>query len=106
MEYIINFIATRLPKIIHHRNHLKHYWSIITEFRECYDNVHIDIDFSENLSIHVKFEPQPLHWHHEQVTIHSGILKAKGRKPYHPYISNDRKHVGWNKCRSSVLCCD
>ena len=92
MEYIINFIATRLPKIIHHRNHLKHYRSTITEFRECYDNVLIDIDFSENLSIPVKFEPQSLHWHHEQVTIYSGILKAKGRKSYHPYISNDRKH--------------
>ena len=44
------------------------------------------------LKIPVKFEPQSLHWSHEQITVHSGILKYNGVKSYHPYISDDRKH--------------
>ena len=36
MEEIISFIAERLSKTIHHRNQLKHYRSVIGEFRELY----------------------------------------------------------------------
>ena len=45
------------------------------------------------MSIPVKHEQQSLHWSHEQVTIHSGIVKLPtGDKSYHPYVSDDRKH--------------
>ena len=54
--------------------------------------VSIDIDFSENLSVPLKFEPQSMHWCHKQVTVHSGILKMNGEKSYHPYLSDDIKH--------------
>ena len=40
----------------------------------------------------VKCEPQDLQWSHEQITVHSGILKFKGEKSYHPYLSATRKH--------------
>ena len=56
------------------------------------NTVVIDIDFSENLSVPVKFEPQSKHWDHEQVTVYLGILKRGGNKYYHPYFSNDKKH--------------
>ena len=57
------------------------------------DTVCLDVDFAENLSIPVKYEPQSLHWFHEQVTIHSGIVKfPTGLKSYHPYVSDDRKY--------------
>ena len=92
LPFITNFISERLSKIINHRNHLKHYRNTIKEFREHFDTVALDVDFSENLSIPVKFEPQSLHWSHEQVTVHSGILKCNGVKTYHPYISDDKKH--------------
>ena len=92
MEFITNFISKLLSKIIHHRNQLKHYRTCIKIFNENFDTLSIDVDFSENLSIPVKSEPQSLHWSHEQVTIHSGIMKLQGEKSYHPYISNDKKH--------------
>ena len=41
----------------------------------------------------VKYEPLDLHWLHEQITVHSGILKFKGEKSYHPYLSSNRKYV-------------
>ena len=47
---------------------------------------------SENLSVPVKYKPQSLHWHHEQVTVHSGICKVDGEKTYHVQFSNDKKH--------------
>ena len=40
----------------------------------------IDVDFPENLKVPVKYEPQSIHWSHEQVTIHSAILKYQGRR--------------------------
>ena len=35
---------------------------------------------------------QSLHWHHDQVTVHSSIVKIHDEKSYHPYVSNDHKH--------------
>ena len=58
-------------------------------FKQC---ASVDIDFSENLTVAVKFEPQPLHWCHQQVTVHSGILKYNGKKNYIAHFSGDRKY--------------
>ena len=38
----------------------------------------------------VKHEPQSLHWNHQQVIIHSGIVKQGHEKSYHPFLSNDQ----------------
>ena len=40
----------------------------------------------------MKYEPQSLHWHKHQITIHSGIVKCNGEKSYHPYVSDSRVH--------------
>ena len=53
---------------------------------------YIDIDFSKNLTVPAKFELQSLHWSHEEITVHSGIIEMNGKKSYHPYLSMDRKH--------------
>ena len=52
----------------------------------------VNIDFSENLSIPVKFKPQSLHWTHKQVIVHSGITKACSEKSYHVHLSDDKKN--------------
>ena len=79
--------------MIHLRNHLHHYRYSIHKVLQNVHAVHLDVDFAENYSIPVKYEPQSLHWSHEQVTIHSGIFKlSTGHKSYHPYVSDDRKH--------------
>ena len=62
------------------------------EFRTLFDTVSLDLDFSENLQVPVKYEPQSLHWAHEQLTVHSGILKCNADKSYHAYLSNDKLH--------------
>ena len=89
IEFLLAFGENMIPNVIHHRNHLKHY-----QFQSHFKGVFIDIDFSQNLDVPVKFEPQSLHWTHEQVTVHSGILKTSDSdiKEYHPYISDDKKH--------------
>ena len=84
MTDIVAFINEILPKIINHRNHLRHYRSAIHTFRNMFDGVFLDIDFSENLKLPVKFEPQSMHWCHEAVTVHSGILKIHGEKVITP----------------------
>ena len=40
----------------------------------------------------VKYEPQLLHWPHEQVTVHSSLLNHKSQNSYHPYLSHEPKH--------------
>ena len=52
----------------------------------------VDIKFSENLSVPVKFKPQSLHWSLKQVIVHSGITKACSEKTYHVHLSDDKKH--------------
>jgi hypothetical protein len=92
METIIQFIDSFLTNFIHHRNHLKHYRSVIHELREQDDALWIDVDLSENLQVPVKEEPQAMHWSHEQITVHSGIVKVNGHKVYHPYLCAEKEH--------------
>ena len=58
-------------------------------FKKC---ASVDIDFSEHLTVPVKFEPQSLYWCHQQVTIPSKILKCNGEKNYIAHFSDDHKH--------------
>ena len=50
------------------------------------------MDFSENLTLPVKKQPQSLHWSNSQVSVHSGILKMQEHKIYHAYLSDNLKH--------------
>ena len=93
LEFLMKFITTNLlSKIIHHSNQLIHYRTVIKKFWGMFNTFLLEIDFSENLKVPVKFEPQSMHWPHEQVNIHPGILKFSGEKSYHPHLSDDRKH--------------
>lgn len=90
--YLADFFESFLDNIMHHRNILKHFRSTHERFIDLFDSIYLDIDFSENLTIPVKHEPQSLHWHKEQVSVHSGILKHLGEKSYHPYFSDSKTH--------------
>ena len=92
LEFILNFIEQFLRKIIHHGNHWWHYHNTIKDFREHFDALIMDIDFSENLFVPVKYEPQSLHWSYPQIIVHSGLVRYNGEKSYHPYLSSDRNH--------------
>ena len=89
---LIQFISELLPVIIHHRNMQKRYRSLIKPFLAMIDTVNMDIDFSENLTLGMKFEPSSMHWVKQQISVHSGILKLDEVKEYHPYISDSRTH--------------
>ena len=91
-QYLLSFISKLLPEIINHRNMLQLYRSTNKEFKDLFSSVVMDIDFSENLTLKVKFQLQSLHWYKRQVTVHSGIVKCSGNKTYHPYVSNGRSH--------------
>ena len=60
--YIINFIENFLIKFVYHRNKLKHFRSSVNDFYNFFDSVNIDMDFSVNLTLLVKKQPQSLHW--------------------------------------------
>ena len=91
--------------MIHWRNHLHHYRYSIHKIVQNVDIVHLDVDFAENLSISVKYEPQSLHWSYEQVTKHSGIVKLPTiHKSYHPsglYSSTNWPRFTWGQ--NSIL---
>ena len=80
MEFIAEFLSNFLPKIIYHRNHLKHNRSTISKVKEHFDSVFTDIDYAKNFTVPVK------------LTVHLGILKYQGEKSYHLYLSEDKKH--------------
>ena len=91
-KFLVEFTRNLLPDIIHHRNLLKLYRNIKGTFLDIMQCVYMDVDFSENLAIGVKQEPQSLHWTKHQVTVHSGIVKYSQEKTYHSYFSNSRVH--------------
>ena len=91
-KFLIEFLRNMLPNIINHRNMLKLYRNIKGAFLNTLNAVYMDIDFSENLTIGIKWEPQETHWTKTQVTVHSGLVKLDEEKVYHPYISNSRLH--------------
>ena len=78
--------------LIFHRNILKHFCSTVKSVVELFHHVYIDLDFSENLSVPVQYDPQSMHWHHEQASVRSGILKQQGEKSYHAYFSDSKVH--------------
>ena len=63
IQFILNFIDQLVSKMINHRDHLQVFDTQSSS--KCYA-VRLDVDFPENLSISVKYEPQSLHWSHEQ----------------------------------------
>ena len=67
-------------KIIHHRNQLKHYRSTMKEFRALFDTVSLDLDFSENLQVPVKYEPQSLHWANAKIVAHISLEPEGSQK--------------------------
>ena len=85
ISYLLRYISEKLTKFIHHRNKLPHYKSFIKTFKEHFDTVSLDTDFSQNFSIPVKSETQLLQWSHSHTTVHSSNLKNYGEKSYHPY---------------------
>ena len=93
VKFLVDFIDALLVKRIFHRNILKHYHSTVKSIVELFDKVQIDLDFSKNLSVPIKYEPQSMHWHYEQVSVHSSILKQQGEKSYHAYFSHSKVFV-------------
>ena len=91
LSFITDFISQWLIAIMHHHNQLRHYRNTKTSFRKNLNTL-MDIDFSENLQVPVRFEPQSLHWSHPQITVHSGLMKFNGQKTYHPYTSSEKKY--------------
>ena len=54
--------------------------------------LNLDVDFPENLLSSIMYEPQSLHWHHDQVSVQSQILKVDGEKSYNPYFFDSLRH--------------
>jgi len=81
-----------MPKLIHHRNELKHFESVVSVFHQIFYGVHLDLDYSENLTIPLKEMAQSIDWTQDTVPIHSGICKSKDGKTYHLYVSDSKKH--------------
>ena len=78
-QFLLSFIDELLPEIINHRNMLKLHRSVNAEFKNLFSSAVMDVDFSENLALGIKWEPQFLHWVKRQMTVHSGIVKCRGR---------------------------
>ena len=76
LTYLVEFIEALLPKITYHTNLLKLYRNTQKLFLNMFNCVYIDANFSENLTVGIKWEPQSLRWSKTQVTVHSGIVKA------------------------------
>ena len=62
MEFLAAFIDKLLPKTVYHRNMLHRYRKTIKPLTDALNAVYMDIDFVENLTVHVKYKSQLLQW--------------------------------------------
>ena len=70
---IVKFIDDMLPNIIHHRNQLKHYRNTVKAAINLFNCIEIDLDFSEKLTVALKYEPQSMHWTNSQLIVHCAM---------------------------------
>ena len=91
-KFLVEFMRRNLKNFVHHRNMLKLYRNLKHRFLDEMKAFYIDTDFSENLTIGMRWEPQSLHWCKLQVSIHSALVKYHEEKVYHPYVSDSRLH--------------
>ena len=91
-KFLVQFLRDILPNFVHHRNMLKLYRNLKHKFLDAMKAIYIDTDFSENLTVGIRWEPQSLHWCKLQVSVHSALVKYGEEKVYHPYISDCRTH--------------
>ena len=91
-KFLVEFLRKILKNFIHHRNMLKLYRNLKHKFLDSMNAIYLDTDFSENLTIGIKWEPQSYHWCKLQVSVHSALIKYLQEKVYHPYVSDSRVH--------------
>ena len=60
-KFLVNFMREVLSKLVHHHNILKLYHNLKAAFLENLECPYIDVDFSQNLPVGIKWEPQSLH---------------------------------------------
>ena len=61
VTFLLHFLEYIAPSIIHHGTLLTLYQNFKTSFFDHLDCEFINIDFTENLTIDIKWEPQSLH---------------------------------------------
>ena len=54
---VYNFLSDLLTNILHHKIVLKLYHKSMSEFKQLFDSVYVDIYFSKNLTFGIKLEP-------------------------------------------------
>ena len=94
IQFMIEYLEQRLAKFLLHRNHLSYYRSSCPEYIQSHGNMSYHMDFSENLSLPLKYEVQSKYWSKKQVTVHTGVLRhvSGDLKIYHSVLSDDKTH--------------
>ena len=89
---------------MYHHNHLHYFHHCIAELDKILKHLaSTDIDFSENLTVPFKYEPQSLYCYHQQAPMHSQISKTNDNKNDHAHFSDDHLQMLTNEKERQVL---
>ena len=80
--FLVEFMRQLLPNLAHHCDMLKQCRNFKAIFLDNLQCTYMAIDYSNNLTIGIKKEPQLLHWSKKQVRVYSRIVKSNGIKPF------------------------
>ena len=88
-------IAQKLISIqdsyLKHRSHVDNINKVFPIVKESFQGTHIELDFSENITIKPKFEVQDAHFSGKQYTLHCSIVEP-GMNKYVYHLCDDTKH--------------
>ena len=106
----MTFIDKLLPKIFYHRNMLPHYRKTIKPLTDALNAAYMDIDFTENLTVPLKYETQSLHWAQESKSLFIQVLsKSTTQRVIIPifqtpkYMTTFSLKLQWMKCPAKSI---
>ena len=106
----MTFIDKLLPKIFYHRNMLPHYRKTIKPLTDALNAAYMDTDFTENLTVPLKYETQSLHWAQESKLLFIQVLsKSTAQSVIIPifqtpkYMTTFSLKLQWMKCPAKSI---
>ena len=74
-----------------HRSHVENINEVFPIVKESFQGTYIELDFSENIAIKLKFQVQEPHFFGKQHTLHCSIV-GPGMNKYVYHLCDDTKH--------------
>ena len=88
---VVKTLLSQSNTYLRHHSHVDNIAKVFLLIKETFNSCYIELDFSQNLAMKPKFQPQDAHFSGKQFTFHCAIVEPEGPK-YVCHLSDDTTH--------------